>query len=220
LSVALYHYSPETRNLSSVDKGVYSPDKDWGNSQDARTKPNYFKLYLPKIYVCPFVSGKKAEPGKDFIQGPDVIYNNGASSYRSFIRTGKGECYVTWRWECIRDYPYTQNHPLGLPNGTPKYGALPWNAGYLLNTTDYSQLASAPVIWGKTNLMRIKAGSMSEATIAYCEQGETDNYAGGPNLDNGIYNYGSHMKFGKGGTNTLMADTHVEWVEGTRIGWP
>jgi hypothetical protein len=137
------------------------------------------------------------------------------------IRTGAGESYVTWRWECIRDYPYTPNHPLGLPNGTPKFGALPWNAAALLdNTEDYGALARAPVIWNKTNLMRVKAGSMSEATILYCEQGETDNYAAGSNLDNGIYNYGSHRKFNKGGTNTLLADMHVEWVEGTRIGWP
>jgi hypothetical protein len=85
---------------------------------------------------------------------------------------------------------------------------------------DYQALAQAPVMWDKAALMRIKASSMSEATIVYCEQGETDSYAGGPNLDNGIYNYGSHKKLGKGGTNATFADMHVEWVEGTRIGWP
>jgi type II secretory pathway pseudopilin PulG len=218
LSVALYRYSPETKDLSSVDSGVYSPDKDWGNSQDTRTKPNYFKKYLPKLYVCPFVIGTKATPGKDFVQGPAVTLNG--TTFNTMIRTGLGESYVTWCWELERDYPYTPNHPLGLPNGTPKFGALSWNAYPQLQTTDYGQLAGAPIIWNRTQLRRIKASSMSEATIVYCEQGETDNYAGGPNLDNGIYNYGSHKKFGKGGTNALMADIHVEWVEGTRIGWP
>jgi prepilin-type N-terminal cleavage/methylation domain-containing protein len=219
LSVALYRYSPETKNLYSVDNGVYSPDKDWGNSEDTRTKPNYFKLYLPKIYVCPFINSKNANPGKDFIQGSDVSFSNG-TSFRTMIRTGVGESYVTWCWELEHDYPYTPNHPLGLPNGTPKYSALSWNSYAQFQTTDYGQLAGAPVMWGRSQLMRTKANGLSEATILYCEQGESDNYAGGPNLDNGIYNYGSHKKLGKGGTNTLFADMHAEWVEGTRIGWP
>jgi hypothetical protein len=85
---------------------------------------------------------------------------------------------------------------------------------------DYKKLAKAPVMWNKTQLRRAKANGMSEATIVYCEQGETDGWAGGLNLDNGIYNYGSHKKTGKGGTNALFADMHVEWVVGTRIGWP
>jgi prepilin-type N-terminal cleavage/methylation domain-containing protein len=219
LSVALYRYSDETKNLYRANGGMFSPDKDWGNSQDTVIKPKYFKQYLPKIYVCPFLSGRNAQPGKDFIAGLPVTLNG--TAFRTMIRTAAGESYVTWRWECIRDFPYTQNHPLGLPNGTPKFGALSWNAAPLLdNTGDYGLLASAPVIWTKANLMRVKANSMSEASILYCEQGETDNYAGGPNPDNGIYNYGSHKKSGKGGTNALMADMHVEWVEGTRIGWP
>jgi prepilin-type N-terminal cleavage/methylation domain-containing protein len=218
LSVALYRYSSETKNLSRIDKGIYSPDKDWGNSQDTRTKPTYFKQYLPKIYVCPFLSGKNAEPGKDFREGSPVSLNG--TPFRTMIRTGIGESYVTWCWELERDYPYTVNHPLGLPNGTPKYGALSWNAYSQLQTLDYGQLDHAPVMWDKASLRRIKSNSMSEATITYCEQGETDNYAGGPNLDNGIYNYGSHKKSGRGGTNALFADMHAEWVEGTRIGWP
>jgi prepilin-type N-terminal cleavage/methylation domain-containing protein len=218
LSVALYRYSSETTNLARIDKGVYSPDKDWGNSQDARTKPNYFKLYLPKIYVCPFVSGKNAVPGNDFVQGSPVSLNG--TSVRTMIRTGSGESYVTWCWELERDHPYTQNHPLGLPNGSPKYGALSWNAYPETQTLDFDQLDRAPVMWTKSNLMRIKSNSMSEATIVYCEQGETDNYSNGTNPDNGIYNYGSHKKNNKGGTNALFADMHAEWVEGTRIGWP
>ncbi len=216
LSVALFRYSSETKNLYRVDNGVFSPDKDWGNSQDTMTKPKYFKQYLPKIYVCPF-SGKNADR-KDFVSGPDISLNG--TQRRTMVRTGSGESYVTWCWELERDYPYTQNHPLGLPNGTPKYGALSWNAYPTLQTLDYSQLEHSPVTWNKTNLMRIKSNSMSEASILYCEQGETDNYSGGANLDNGIYNYGSHKRSGKGGTNALMADMHVEWVEGTRIGWP
>jgi prepilin-type N-terminal cleavage/methylation domain-containing protein len=218
LSVALYRYSSETRNLSSIDRGVYSPDKDWGNSQDTHTKPDYFKKYLPKIFVCPFLIGTKVAPGDDFIAVPTVNLNG--TPFNSMIRTGIGESYVTWCWELERDHPYTPNHPLGLPNGTPKFGALSWNAYAQFQTTDYKQLERAPVMWNKTHLLRVKANSMSEATILYCEQGETDNYAGGSNPDNGIYNYGAHNKFGKGGTNTLMADTHVEWVQGTRIGWP
>jgi prepilin-type N-terminal cleavage/methylation domain-containing protein len=219
LSVAMYRYSGETRNLSSIDNGVYDPDKDWGNSQDNRTKPAYFKNYLPKIFVCPFLIGTKVVPGNDFVAGPPVTFPNG-TSFRQMIRTGLGESYVPWCWELVRDEVYTQNHPLGLPNGSPKFGALSWNAYPQLQSTDFKLLDRSPVMWNKSHLMRIKAGSMADASILYCEQGETDNYAAGSNPDNAIYNYGSHRKFGKGGTNTLMADMHLEWVEGTRIGWP
>jgi prepilin-type N-terminal cleavage/methylation domain-containing protein/prepilin-type processing-associated H-X9-DG protein len=218
LSVALYRYYGTT-NLSHVDDGIFDPDGDWGNSQDTRIKPDYFKKYLPKFYVCPFVRGRKANATKDFTQGSGVSFNNGVT-YNTMVSEGSGESYVVWCWETVRDYPYTPNHPLGLPNGTPKYGALSWNAYPTLQTLDYSQLEHSAVIWNKTNLMRVKSNSMSEASILYCEQGETDNYSAGSNLDNGIYNYGSHKRSGRGGTNALMADTHVEWVEGTRIGWP
>ncbi len=136
------------------------------------------------------------------------------------IRVAEGESYVTWCWERICGFAYTTPHPLGLPNGTAKFGALSWNAYPQLQTLDYKALESAPVMWNKNQLIRIKANNLSEATIAYCEQGETDSYVGGPNSDNAIYNYGSHKRMGKGGTNALFADMHSEWVEGTQIGWP
>ncbi len=226
LSVALYRYSPETRNLPSVTdtdsgvSGLFKPDNDWGNSQDTVIKPKYFKRFLPKIYVCPFVSGKKATPGRDFVQGPTLTMNG--TPVNTMIRTAAGESYVTWRWELERDKAYSPGHPLGLPNGTPKFGALSWNVSSQLGdyAATYSKLASSPVLWNRANLMRIKAPSMAEATILYCEQGQSDSWMMQNNPDNGIYNYGSHMRFGKGGTNVLMADTHVEWVEGTRVGWP
>ncbi len=75
LSVALYRYSAETRDLANIDKGVYGPDKDWGNSQDRRTKPAYFKKYLPKLYVCPFVSGKNPDLKTILFQGLLFLIN-------------------------------------------------------------------------------------------------------------------------------------------------
>jgi hypothetical protein len=30
----------------------------------------------------------------------------------------------------------------------------------------------------------------------------------------------SHRIGADGGTNAIVADTHVAWVKGTRIGWP
>jgi len=218
LSLALGRYSQGTSNLSTVDDGIFNPDGDWGNSQDTQIKPKYFKKYLPKFYACPFVRGKKANASNDFTTGSSVSFNG--VTYRTMVSEGSGESYVVWCWELQRDYPYTPKHPLGLPNGTAKYGALSWNSYPELTTMDYKKLAKAPVMWNKTQLRRVKANSMSEATIVYCEQGETDSWAGGDNPDNGIYNYGSHKKTGKGGTNALFADMHVEWVVGTRIGWP
>jgi prepilin-type N-terminal cleavage/methylation domain-containing protein len=219
MSVALSKYSAETKNLANVDNGVYSPDKDWGNSQDTMTKPKYSKKYLPKIYVCPFVNGKNPDPRKDFVKGPAAIICG--TQVRTQIRVAEGESYVTWAWELVKDKQVeTQVHPCGLPDGTPKFGALSWNAYPELGSLVYKTLESAPVMWTKNQLTRIKASSMAEATIAYCEQGETISWMFGQNIDNGIYNYGSHKRMNAGGTNALFADMHVEWVEGSRIGWP
>ena len=36
----------------------------------------------------------------------------------------------------------------------------------------------------------------------------------------GRCNVGSHRTGTGGGTNAVFADCHVEWIVGTRIGWP
>lgn len=230
LSVALIAGSKEGADLAlKEDNGNYpfNPDLNWGGSTDRRTKSAYFKKYLPNYYVCPFVRNRDVASQDDYIDGPAILLKGAATQVKTKIRVTSGESYSVWRWELrkgARPHPtYTADlfTILGPPHGTPKYGALAWN-NYADNgnTSDWKILGNSPVKWSSKQLKRIGASGMGEATIAYCEQGQTDSHTGGNNKDNGIYNYGSHKRSGKGGTNTVFADNHVEWVEGTMIGWP
>ena len=224
LSVALCNYTPETKDLASKDIGEFDPDKDWGSSNDTRTKPDYFTKYLPKFYSCPFV---RNGPVQEFQTAPAVTFPGCKTPVLSFKRVGSGESYSVWRWELqcnVRpdNYPGSDLYSLlGAPQGTPQYGTLPWNnSADLQNTSNWTTLDNSPVKWSSKQLKRIAAAGMAQATILYCEQGQTDSHTGGPIVGNGVYNYGSHKKSGTGGTNVVFGDSHVGWVTGTRVGWP
>jgi prepilin-type N-terminal cleavage/methylation domain-containing protein/prepilin-type processing-associated H-X9-DG protein len=224
LSVALIAGSREGAALAAKDNGEFDPDKDWGSSTDRKTKPNYFKKYLPKFYICPFVREADAAAQSDYVEGSPVVIKG--QTVRTLVRKSKGESFAVWRWELkkgVRPHNYSNDlyTIMGDPYGTPKYGALAWN-NYADNgnTKKWSILDNSAVKWSGKQLKRIGAASLSDATIVYCEQGQTDSHVGGTDADNGIYNYGSHKKTGKGGTDVLFADGHVGWVEGTMVGWP
>ncbi|MCE5187180.1 MAG: type II secretion system GspH family protein [Planctomycetaceae bacterium] len=226
LSLAFAAYSPETADLAGVEDGKFDPNRSWGWNTDRRTLGEYFSRYLPDFYVCPFVRGRDTQvefedAGTITLTGPA-----GTQTYRSLDRKMAGESYSVWRWERRRGSTgdpttiLTANHPYGFPHGAPKYGALSWNNYGDLMTTDWATLDRTPVKWTGRQLRRIGAGALANATIVYCEQGQNDSHSTGSNAHNGIYNYGSHKKGSSGGTNVLMGDTHVEWVEGTQVGWP
>jgi prepilin-type N-terminal cleavage/methylation domain-containing protein len=230
LSVALAAYSPETQNLAKLTDQFgstpFAPENDWGGSQDTVYKPEYFKKYLPKFYVCPFVRGKAVA---DYVRAPDIKYSASGRAYPMKVRKGAGECYSVFQWErrageaspSDHGTGTTSNHVLGYPHGTPKFGTLPWNAWADNPSANYNTLKNIPVRWGISQLRRVGASSLADATILYCEQGEFDSYCtkNGQNPDNAVYNFGSHKKATAGGSTAIMGDTHVEWVPGTRIGW-
>jgi prepilin-type N-terminal cleavage/methylation domain-containing protein len=214
-------YHPTRGDVSFTSEG------DWGSSQDAIYKPVYFKNFLPKFFVCPFVRDRDAikldSSGNpvDYEDGPKINYLGGDGvihlGTKTKIRITSGESYSVWRWERPANIK-----PAITSYGTPKYGSLAWsNYVDLGGASDWKTLKDYPPKWSSKQLNRIGAGSMSQATAFYCEQGQTDSHAGGTNIDNAIYNYGSHKKNKNlGGSIAGFADTHAEWVEGTRIGWP
>jgi len=55
---------------------------------------------------------------------------------------------------------------------------------------------------------------MGEHMAVYCAHGEIDDNA--PFRQ--VYNYGSHEKMRRGGTNVIFADSHTEWIQGSQIG--
>ena len=79
-------------------------------------------------------------------------------------------------------------------------------------------------IWnlGKGAANKYKSASLSEITVIFCAQGEhlqwPDTSSGTQTI--GRANFNSHRTSRGGGTDAIFADSHVEWVAGTRIGLP
>ena len=222
LSLALADYAGTKSNLQGTP---YNPDDDWGNNQDYRNLNGYFSKYLPKFYECPYVRGKSVE-AKMIDKGYKTL--NGATvPFHMWDHPTGGESYSTWIREVVKNDTSLNtgwSRRSDATQGTPKFASLPWNSAKDLNASEinWTLLKDYPVKWSRTQLARTNAGSLSEAAVVYCEQGQYDCYADPKwgNPANGVYNYGSHKKASVGGTNVVMGDTHVEWVDGTRVGWP
>jgi prepilin-type N-terminal cleavage/methylation domain-containing protein len=226
LSVALASYSPETSHLGSTSDIMLqrlSPSAPWGGCdtpQDISLLKAYYTKYLPKQYCCPFTRGKVVgsvviKPG---------IASIGGKSFNSPSTSGYRDTFATWRWFYPAGTEWYPNHPLGKPNGIQKYGVLPWNRQQENGTSNMMSVEQAvnnPIKWNSMHLRAVNAGSMANAAVLYCDQGQYDNYSqiqGDPSK--GIYNFGSHKRGNMGGTNVVFADTHIDWVPGTEIGWP
>src|SRR5690606_15767518 len=66
--------------------------------------------------------------------------------------------------------------------------------------------------WSQAEARSVERTSLSEFTVSWCAMGE--HLA----LGNLRYNVGNHRTSQGGGCNAIFADSHVEWVKGTRIG--
>ena len=211
LSVALAMYSVQTRHLPVN----LNPRAQWTHAD----LMEYTQKYLPDHYVCPLIRGRSAATHE---WSNNVVFNGiyGTQVYRTLVRRGKGESYSTWLWEDKRG-EVKYSHPLGPPHAAPKYGVLNWHRGVDIlgygvhPALHYDEIEEYPIKWSKNHLKLVKAGSFAESTVAYCEQGEF--YAHPGDI---IVNYNSHRKGNAGGTNAIFADSHVEWVLGSQIGWP
>ncbi len=186
---------------------MLDPNKTW--STDARD--DYEIRFLPQHYVCPFERGRTPWNLQQVGAGPSPL--------TQWQWVGVMESYQTWLWEDIVQGRKVHSEPFGWgkpTNGLPKYSVVTWNQ---VSTTGKSPSDKAIQDklhrkWGDADARRLDAGGVSSLTAVYCAIGEHMEM-GSRRID-----VGSHRKSGGGGTNAIFADTHVEWVQGTRIGWP
>ena len=184
---------------------------------------------MPDHYVCPF--SRDRGDGEMYIK--TVI--KGGASYNVWEWQGRHEHYQTWKWNglTVRGERPTNaggvlpKYPGDPVHGRPRYSAFCWNkirpqffpeyapyySGFTYGQFDYHNINLARR-WDDGDARRVKSASLSDVTVIFCAQGE--HLGRGPD----IINPDSHHT-GKGtGTNAVFADSHVEWVRGTRIGWP
>ena len=120
--------------------------------------------------------------------------------------------------------------------GTFKYTALTWNKRLDSDTfpdgtdippvpgaiddgsaTGRRAVLNAHRNWTDADARRLRCASLSDMTILSCGRGESR--AKGTDALSSVVNPGTHRRSLGGGTNAVFADTHVEWVQGSRIGW-
>jgi type II secretory pathway pseudopilin PulG len=217
LSVALRDYFGELEGLEHIRGGRFNPEERWDNS----TREEYEHEIMPDFFVCPFVRGQKGEP-RTLIKEDRF--------FRISEWQGRHEYYQTFMWESIvRDrYPHNQpwpgSPPGGYPDkrGLPKYSTLSWNSVGLTSATDDPKSdqfqSQRHRRWTPVDAKRQETGSLADLTAAFCALGEHNVHTRTGRW--GRTNVGGHQRGGEGGTNVMMGDTHVEWVVGTRVGWP
>lgn len=229
LSLALRHVDPTMRQLPAR----FDPNLNWrqvSGSDAMRTE--YEAKTLPDHWVCPFVREKGSAdrtPGQIELDGTILDTQ---------VWTGRHESYHTWRYEgvVVRGLPPvsgtagsgTTVFPDDSRHGRPKYSAVSWNR-VIPGGKEEVRLQVGPPDgavsikdaqalelyrkWTVADMRRLHSADLSAATAALCAQG---NWVGFPRQ---LYNPGSHRSGDSGGTNAIFADTHVEWVPATQIGW-
>jgi len=229
LSVALRKFDKGTANLKERYGGQFDPEAVWNNSR----KNAYENQAMPAHFACPF----------ERYNGDGRETASVSPQFRYFEWRGRFESYHTWLWQdivrgdtSVHDEPWPGGPGPSL-NGVPQYTAFSWNRVQVNATfpngdpienppdyfpagayvTDPSKTAYRK--WTEGDVRRMRSGSLGSTTVVYCAQGEhmlltgVGNPVGRANVD-------SHRRGGSGSTNAIFADSHVESVKGTRIGWP
>ena len=217
LSIPFRKYAGATVGIPIA---ILDPDLPW----DWRDQLYYAQKYLPDFYICPFARGN---PQATVLQPAGTI-KIGTATRTNYVSVGRMDSYSTWIWPRNKNFDFWPgDHPWGSPNGYNKYGNVVWHSagspdpliarsddepfsGHLAdsrNVDDIAWMESHPRKFSNTR-------RLSERTALYCAHGEIDESL----PSNYIINYGSHNKQGKGGTNVVFGDSHVEWVQGSQIG--
>lgn len=235
LSVALYRYSKAVG--AARLPADFNPDERWDNKK----RNDYQLRLLDDFWVCPFVRDKGPSDRRD--SSMVIKGKQGERTYSVYEWDGWYETYHTFLWQDIIRNRVAKNDaanlhpndPVGSANnyaagdGRPKYTVLTFNRA---NTDDTEfpmrggeqlpKSGGVPVTslhlkhrqWSDDDAQRYRGGSLSDMTTIYCNQGT---HMG---LDASYRSPNSHMRSEGPGTNAAFADTHVEWVKGTQIGWP
>jgi len=213
LSLAFRKYSPELAKLPTW----LPPGEPWDTDQQL----DYAQNWLPKFYVCPFARGSSQA---DLLHDAGTVVICPGQQRKNYVFTGRRDSYSTWLWPRPKNYDFWPGeHCYGPDHGKNKYENVVWHkAGSpdgicpdepFVCLAD-SRYGSPCQIWMENNPRRFSnVPRISVRTALYCAHGEIDESL--PN--NRIYNYGSHKRSNRGGTNVLFGDTHVEWVQGSQI---
>ncbi len=219
LSVAFRQYDRATIRLKEIVRayGPLNPEDYWPIPK----RDDYEDHVMPAHYACPF----ERERGT----GYDRAYSDARFDYWNW--TGRFESYHTWFHDgvMIRNQPVNGTSWPGGPGpdlkGIPQYSAFTFNRKEEpgQSPTNDRTRKYAHRLWklGREAARKYQTGSLSEIAVVYCAQGEHIQWpqSGGASRI-GRANVGSHATGRGGGTNVIFADSHVEWVVGTRIGLP
>ena len=213
LSVALRHQVPGGSKLKFKAGGRFDPEQVW--YPETRLRQDYEDTLMPEFFVCPFARGK----------GPGEVYVTKDAQFRYYEWQGRHEHYQTWLWTRMVRGTQPGNPWPGGPGptqlGVLKYSNATWNMippgnpNKEANTDEYRNLRHRQ--WNDADA-RLVESTLPELTIVFCAQGEHMVHQADSLV--GRVNVGGHRTTLGGGTNVVFADKHVEWVVGTRIGWP
>ncbi|UCD29920.1 MAG: prepilin-type N-terminal cleavage/methylation domain-containing protein [Planctomycetota bacterium] len=222
----------------------------WYYSSEKTAAHEYFDRYMPDHYSCPFAREKGSglyyhgtleAPNGLLIQQFNLRGRH--ENYTTMRWEGsavRGVVPAQGSESTKMAYDNCDVNEICMIDGRPKYSALSWNfSGYSSGTPNYKygppgvipiistneklkkQLLVRHRNWKTNDAKRLRSASMSELTVALCNQGfhisknvvmkERDAW--------NEFNPDTHRTFNGAGTNAIFADAHVEWIKGRQIGW-
>ncbi len=216
LSVALRDYHPGTQGLKNIygDHGNYDPDEVW--YPETGKLREYEDKVLPEFWVCPFARG----------DGEGRVYTDQEQFFAYYEWEGRHEHYQTFMWPGMKKEvppggrPWPGSGPTDK-RGRLKYAEINWNRLPMRGDPSDARYKNRwNRQWQLKDVRDLDASSFAEVVSVFCAQGEHIVFPNPSLRKYSRVNVGNHSNGSAGGTNALFIDGHVEWVEGTRIGWP